>query len=317
MKKLIFILCFLLASYMTYGQKSYKPCLDEERTKWSIIGDLLDWGKSSFDLMAYRDTIINGLSYKRIYEEYNYELKFEDTNTIWKDRIDYTGESEKYFIRESEDASKLYVYNAYSQKEYLVSDMNLEVGDKFLVPELWRNYWFLNYKDTLVVDSVYKQDGLKHIRFYQQEIFQAPIFPFDYSCPTIFIEGIGPNIGIFSDFAAPLMQVVNCFQNQSLYYKNESVPYPCGYRDNPDAVNKVFSGKEYSVKVNENNIEVYSSVNEPFQVILFDLSGRVCYNQAFPAMHNGLIPRFFSPGVYLLKIAAENKSQSQVLKIIL
>jgi hypothetical protein len=47
--------------------------------------------------------------------------------------------------------------------------MNLQVGDKFQVPEIWQ---YLRYEDSLTVDSVYTKNELKHIQFGQ--IFILP-----------------------------------------------------------------------------------------------------------------------------------------------
>ena len=302
-----------------FGQEFYRPCLDGERIRWSILGNKLWNGFSSYDLMAYGDTIINDISYKKLYY-YSTRIEFEKPNE-WKDRIDGYDEY-GFLIRESDDASKLYVYDPFRQKEYLVSDMNLEIGDKFTIPEIWKNYYSPFSNNTLLVDSVYVQDGLKHIRFdHQEPVWWYSFIWYFKPLYLTFIEGIGPNIGMFYECEDDVESaLVNCFVNGSFYYKNLFVSYPCGYWEGGGSIDHVFSGKEYSVQVNESHIEIYAvgAGDDPIRAMLFDLSGRICYNRVYPAMETILIPRSsFSRGVYLLKIAGENKSRPQVIKIIL
>ena len=310
MKKLILSLFWLLLYLSSFAQP-YKPCLDGDYIKWSTIYGTYDLAEQSLEIMAHGDTIINEMLYKKIYMDDYIKFEYEETNGHWKDWIDISGliNREQYCIRESEDASKLYIYEVDSQKEYLILDMNLKVGDTFTVSEIWE---YILYYRTMVVDSVYIKDGLKHIRF---DLYCAPPGYFGY---MTFIEGVGPNIGILPNFHS-FPQIINCFQNQSFYYKNEDISLPCGYwGQGGGAIDNLFSDKDYSVYVSKNNIEIYSTVHISVQVSLSDLSGRTYYNQSFAAGKNILISRSsFPAGVYLLKIAAENKSQFQVIKIIL
>ncbi|GHT77149.1 hypothetical protein AGMMS50262_17420 [Bacteroidia bacterium] len=308
---------------MAYAQETYKHCLDGERTKWSVIYEFLDYGESSKEFMAYGDTIINDISYRKIYAGEYYE--YDNTNIKWKDRMDHGSESEweEYYIRETDDASKLYIYDADQQKEYLISDMNLTVGDKFPIPEIWEDFRnFMHIDDTLEVNSVYIKDGLKYIQFDHSwpAYFYVPTpedSNFGYGYYITFIEGIGPNVGILCcESWFPLPQVINCFQNQSIYYKNEYVSYPCGYFRGDDAISNVFSDKDYSVEITENKIEIHS-IKEPAQIVLYDLLGKILYNQSFSAGQNIHISRDnFPQGVYLLKIYTKNGKQSQTVKII-
>ena len=85
-----------------------------------------------------------------------------------------------------------------------------------------------------------------------------------------------------------------------------------------NTIESVFSGKDYSVQLTENHIQILSSTNESVQVTLYDLLGKNHYDRFFPTRHNIQIPiSSFSQGVYLLKISTEDKKQFQTIKIAL
>jgi hypothetical protein len=222
--KILLIFLLLLSVNGINAQQQYKSCLDGV-ARWSMLYEFPDFPPHSIEIFTYGDTIINEIAYKNIREEYFSD--FEETDINWRNHIPVPDLSDfsrvNDYLRESDDASLLYIlYSDNSVKtEYLISDLNLQEGDEFQYPEIWRG---LALFGSATVDSVYIENGLKHIRF--NETFLQPGKEGSTEQALTFIEGVGPNVGFF-----PLQgwQTLNCFQNQSMFYKNESTFCPCGY----------------------------------------------------------------------------------------
>jgi len=308
MKKLFFILFgFLL--YLSGFAQPYKSCLDGEIVKWSILYEVLCYGKQSDNWIAYGDTVLHNKTYKSLFS-----YRFEDYNGNWKDYIPADLSAERWFIRENEDASQLYVFNTYFNQEYLIMNLNLEVGDVFQQPEIWR-FRYPPFNNEFIVDSVYMHDGLKYVRFNYE------IWPGNWSKLT-FTEGTGPNV-VFPVDDLILGQILNCFQNQSVFYKNDVIrkgdgtECPCGYNVPWTAINAPVSNKDYVIQRN-NNIEIDFSTNADRQLSMYDISGRLCYTVNLVSGKNIIIPTVsFPKGIYLLKIFNKNRNAMDVEKIIL
>jgi hypothetical protein len=299
--KYILILLLLFGIHTINAQQEYKRCLDGEVIKWSLIYDIADRGLVSEEIIAYGDTTINGNVYKYI-KGYNFG-DFEESNANWKNHIpDISHSGGIYFIRESDDASRLYFLDNLRNKEYLISDLNLQVGDEFQEPD-GNSFW--------TVDSVYTKNGLKHIRFDC-----SLDFSFDLIDKLTFIEGIGINLGPLVVHSGGLL---NCFQNQSMFYKNESVPYPCGYEDRGFiGIETVFFNKDYSLLRKDEGIVIDFLSEESRQISICDISGRMHYSKDFSAAKEVLIPTgSFPKGIYLLKIFNKKNNRISINKIIL
>ena len=134
MKKLFFFLLSFLFCFSSFAQP-YKPCLDGEITRWSFLG----WPSTaprieSIEIVAYGDTLLNDILYKKLYQTLPFGGEIEENNIDWinhEPNISSFYGKVSFFIRESEDASKLYLYNAYSDEEYLISDIDLQLGEVF------------------------------------------------------------------------------------------------------------------------------------------------------------------------------------------
>ena len=106
--------------------------------------------------------------------------------------------SNETYLRHNEDNSKLYVRNGLYpfHEEALIYDISLDNGGTFTarihgvnMDGVGINSWSID--SALVVDSVYYLEGRKVVQFnYYQKL--GP-----YSQKFCFIEGIGPNFGIF------------------------------------------------------------------------------------------------------------------------
>jgi hypothetical protein len=290
-----------------HAQQPYKSCLDGDMVKWSVLYSELDWPVTSMDIIAYGDTIINEHSYKSIYLS-RYFGDLDATNTNWKNYIPELFRNYPYYIRESEDASQLYFLAG--NREYLVSDMNLQVGDRFQIPEIWYNY-VLQEDISFTVDSVYTKDGLKHVQLDY-------LLDLSSGYKLTFIEGAGPNIGLISFSNICLSQLLNCFQNQSLFYKSEVSPYPCGYFPLGDDIQIVSKSKDYVLQREKEQIKIHFLENKGRQIAIYDISGRLHYRQNFFSGNEIIISStLFPKGIYLLKIDSRDNNQINIHKIIL
>jgi hypothetical protein len=310
--KYIFILLLLFSIKIT-AQQQYRSCLDGEMIKWSVLTEIFDWPQFSIEIIAYGDTVINETAYKKVMEKELSGFAFEESNTNWRNYIpDLSNETPDHYIRESDDASQLYIF-FWDNREYLITDLNLQVGDEFPVPEIWRS---LIYESSLTVDSVYTENGLKHVRLdHTFQVWDLESGQVEHS--LTFIEGIGPNIGPFIVWC-DLPPIVNCFQNRSLFYKNELISYPCGYKGQVDAIQTVSSNDDYVLQLEDNQIKIHFSKAENRQISIYDISGRLQYDQSLFPQKELIIPiALFPKGIYLLKIYSKDNNQINVYKIIL
>lgn len=307
-KHILFVLLIPLCAGLK-AQQQYVRCLDDGVMKWSSITYKIDVGYHSKEYIVNGDTIINDVRYKKIH--LGLFDNFEETNTNWKNNFSIDSEEwwigGEYFIRESEDASRLYALNIRTNKEYLFFDLNLQEGDEFQFTDMSNDHYYL----TFTVDSVYIKDGLKHVQFDET----IGLFGEELHRLT-FIEGVGPNL-----WSIPWInyrELINCFQNQTLFYKNPYVPFPCGYFLETASIPTVFSQANYTIQQTDNGIEIrfLSPINA--QLAVYDLRGRLYYANDHVFEESLIIPTAsFPKGIYLLKILDKNNNQKVVSKIIL
>lgn len=89
-------------------------------------------------------------------------------------------------LRSSDDGEKLYFKKSGTDEEQLIMDLSLTVGDTFHTKGLYGE------DVEIIVDSVYYEQGLKHVRFDRTQWTTDPLMQPVKSC---FIEGFGPNWG--------------------------------------------------------------------------------------------------------------------------
>ncbi|MDR0799346.1 MAG: hypothetical protein LBN18_06280, partial [Dysgonamonadaceae bacterium] len=248
MKKLLFLSCWLSA--LTVSAQPYIHCLDDGMMKWSFLDyHIDDAGLISTEIIAFGDTVINDLSYKKMYVTTFDYFKAEESNLFWKNWVpDLDLQSpweslswKNIFIRESDDASKLYIYDGNRQEEYMISDMDLQEGD--IVSSYIGKY------DDLVVDSVYWKDNKKHVRFNYNPIYLEAL---------TFIEGAGPNVWLIYPYSYE--GTLNCFQNQSVFYKKTYFWWggdcPCGYVSPLGGINPIKQEQDYRLFIQKDHLEI-------------------------------------------------------------
>jgi hypothetical protein len=171
-KKAIIIILFLFISQMSFSQ-SYKPILKADSTTWHIIHTPTGFGVIHATGTLYNkqaDTIINGKQYCELFEKSLFSLG---------------SSNDHFYLAEDTLTGKAWLYfeGLSGNEEILIMDMNLNVGDTFFIHNSSTNY--------TLVDSVFYDAGLKHIRLdYSQFVQSASGFQ---EIPLMFIEGIGPN----------------------------------------------------------------------------------------------------------------------------
>ncbi|MDR2056790.1 MAG: T9SS type A sorting domain-containing protein [Dysgonamonadaceae bacterium] len=306
-KKLLFIGLLLLAVMFVKAQP-YQRCLDDGIVRWSILDyHIMDAGLVSTEVYAWGDTAINDFSYKKLYIDNFLSFNAEETNTNWKNYIPVLyWEWGNFYIRENDDASKLYILDTENNEEYLISDLSLQKGDQFQIPGRW-------YEDTFtVVDSVYIKDNLKHVQLWW--------YPNSDLGRLTFIEGIGPDhwfIHPWQEYIAFL----NCFQNQTLFYKQKFPDWwasdcPCGYANYSDI--KTVIHQDYTFQIKNESMDIRFLLPGNRLISIYDISGRLRSEQKFSSGTNAIIPvASFPKGMYLLKITDWNKKQAGMHKFIL
>ena len=211
----------------------------------------------SLEYIRYKSTVVPGTEWYEICFSSNYgpgnitnALELDSTlMPIAPDSILYQkvnilltsgcGGHQIKYLRESKDHSKVYgIYGDFWEddyilktKEILVMNLCLNVGDTFS----FKNHSYDGYikppMDYAIVDSVYHQDGLKHIRFAyfldneheQQEIEHEYIGRnFAQHVPFEFIESIGISWGyshwIYSSPSWIMTRLMCVFRDEQLIY---------------------------------------------------------------------------------------------------
>lgn len=175
----------------------YQSVFGEISTSWNLFHEIPD-AYLTDSLFVSKDTTIHDLVYKEVIN---------------------TSTNERSYLRESDDRSKVYLYLPdIGDEEFPVMDLTLSLADTFYVGT--------DRSDTLLVDSVYTSDGLKHIRFD---------YPVEFTGGTEkleFIEGTGTNFGLFyqgiESAMIPMKNYLLCaYRNGNQVYSNKSLNGQC------------------------------------------------------------------------------------------
>ena len=211
---------------------------------------------------------------------------------------------DKYFLRSETDSSKIYQY--IDEREYLVMDLNLSLGDTFNIyyrPEIT--------VDEIVVDSVFTINNKKHIRFN----FLVNAIANE---KLEFIEGVGTNIGLFyqhcflSEFdqrwylLCSYKDGINNYKNQSEIFKDK-----CNVNEllKINLINKPHDVSLFPNPVKDLlNVKISNSCSDKYIIDLIDFNGRQILSQQYFANEIQINISNLSKGVYLLKIRDENNN---------
>lgn len=147
---------------------------------WTEVRGDIGYASSATITMDSTLTVVDSVEY------YGFRVDEWNHNGYFAGRMFGT-----YYMRQSDNHSKVYlVGESYEETDFtyerLVYDLDLNVGDTM--------YYF---RSPMVVDSVYTQDGRKHVRFncrFSSFLDDYPITP-EFDLPLEFVEGIGPSWG--------------------------------------------------------------------------------------------------------------------------
>ena len=139
-----------------------------------LVGDTCLWSVPRSDLSGCRmDTI---WAVKNDSDKYSLII----SNSAYHSYSEYGS------LRSSDYGEKLFFIKGETGEEQLIMDLSLTVGDTFHTKGLYGE------DVAIIVDSVYYEQGLKHIRFNRMQSIVNPLMQPVNSC---FIEGVGPNWG--------------------------------------------------------------------------------------------------------------------------
>lgn len=201
-------------------------------------------------------------------------------------------------VREDLDNSKVWFRNPSSMDEILIMDMDLEVGDIFEIqPGSWNT-----------VDSVFYFEGRKYIRFDLNT---------DWGEPVTFIEGVGPNIGLFYPISYFDDHYAACKYNQfELVYINSNInfngcePKPVGIIDNVG---------EFDVHIYPNPAESFLYVDLPHicknetKLEILDLCGRIYVSTMLYERRNQIEIDFLNSGSYIFRLINDKQQLNQLI----
>lgn len=190
-------------------------------------------------------------------------------------------------IREETNSGKIWYKDIFNTDEKLIMDMNLDLGDTFEVkPGIMSE-----------VDSVFYYEGKKIIRFDLQTRWDESV---------MFIEGTGPNIGIFYPLYGFDSHYAACKYNQNtLAYVNsnanfdECSPISTGINDN-SYNNKIqlYPNPAKSLL----KIELPKSFRSKTEIEIKDISGKVILQKVFNKKTFALNVDHIKQGIYILTL---------------
>lgn len=279
-----------MISLLSFGQESYKSFIHPEVTKWLYYSP--QDGCMIEEVDAYGDTIINQMTYKKLWDIYFVpQAPFINVNQQWRDYSQFIGLT-NFFIRQNNDSSKLYLLDGINNVEYLIADMNLKVGDEFIFPILG--------SDT--VESIIYENGLKRILFKN----------FNAAWDNLtFIESIGINRNFFQLMTyGGYPTILICYSN-SLYFFNTQV---CGCTDTKIDEK---DADTYKIKKLSDYIDISFDRMAQRTWEIFDIYGRAIQKSSSVNQQSIQIPiTELKSGIYFLRIFNLDNNEYKSLKII-
>jgi hypothetical protein len=206
-------LCFLLSLFLIVGHAAnaqYQSLFGTPQTSWNVTGADLGYTQSD-SLAVEKDTLINGMSYKKV-------VYYRWTGNEYKSYEDINGEPYLGFIREDTQQGKAWFFNSYDTAEKLIMDLGLQIGDMFYMESSWNSPGG-NYP----VIAVWNQNGRKHV----QVDFLLDSCGGNINQKLTFIEGVGTNAGItYQTFYPENCPFLLCsHKNNNQEFQNSTPPF--------------------------------------------------------------------------------------------
>jgi len=298
--KLIYFAVILLTLQANAQEtETYKSFLHSGVTKWLYF--IPSDACGLYEISAYGDTIINEYKYKKLWNSSNYLFypeAVEGINQQWLVSNDLSNSfSLNLFIRQSTDSSKLYLFDARNNEEYLIVDISLNIGDEFYFPGI----------GTEIVESVIYENGLKTIHFKENNSL--------YVQKLVFLEGIGSNID-FTDangYYSLLNSSLVCYSRSEFLYNSPPEICGCVATKTPET-----GVRQLHYKLVDNNIEIQLNELSSGSCEMLEFSGKVVRRSE---LTNESVLRIsttgLNRGLYLIRLYDTEKGENFTLKVLL
>jgi len=250
MKKPIVVLLLSVLSLTTFSQQYY-PLIEENRS-WNVLNVVPSWGPpfdSSCNTASYfisGDSILNTIEYKKFF------ISFEETPVNWT----LIG-----FLRE-DGLKKVWYRRIVDTNEVLLYDFSILPGDSLKLGIDTTFYYRVDSITTEIVsDSLRKKYWISQDDFYWTETW---------------IEGVGSNKGIIGSAMASAVggwSWLLCMSDVgNLIYMNPdfgSCYINTGLKEMSNPVISIYPNPA------QNEINCVLPENEKFEIVVFDVSGKV------------------------------------------
>ena len=287
MKKIFLLLLIISLNYGGYSQTLVK-----ENKLWSntLIGSEHGGTYNSYYIKFYNDTIINDLTYKKIWRSN------DSLQNNW---------FQHGYIRE-DSTKKVYKYNQQYQKDELLYDFGVEVGDSIKVTYIAdsSSFFYIYANNITFIKLENTIDSVRTICFYN-----LPYIIDDY--PTvIWIETVGGTKGVIYG-GLPYILLVGAYLDLVCYYENDTLKYhntgfttcfPTGF---PESINEEIKNNNI-IKTSCNNMLLsfdFGSLNTNNSLLqIYKLNGVLILEKKLTGDKTMQIPcNTFMNGIYLYR----------------
>ena len=287
MKKKILLVLFILISFNTYSQDSFHPVLAKDTCQWSIPRLSLDefWMDTIWALKESEDTFLLAL-----------KTPHENARIYGK-------------LYSSLSNDKLFFMDLESHESIMIMDLSLVVGDTFTI------YDEYSQARNLIVDSIYYDDGKKHIQFDDE--IGLPSYSYFYIHPKkCCIEGVGPNWGFCLKEEGTTLFVCK-HEGDILYYSypDTSIFIGCTFNNNifGDEV-RLVEKSHLSIWPNPTTDILNINLSEKVrQLSIYSSSGILCHSIDFDAekrQNYSFDMSKYSKGVYFIHVILEDTQKT-------
>jgi len=221
------------------------------------------------------DTLVNEIQYSKMYFN-GYSTNFFNEIICSPEFIQSHNSECLYFdhdnllIREDSSHAKLYLHSLESNRDYLIMDLDLVSNDVFTIAR--------NKEDTLFfnVDSVYSTGGTKIIEFSNENQFEN-----HGTIKLKFIEGVGPNWGLFYGFNDS-KNLLLCSYNDDMQMFKITNDSECEYwwvgdewPDIPISIEENHQNDFFKILKTESGILIQPESDYSYDFAIYDLQGRL------------------------------------------
>jgi len=306
MKKIIFIL-LILSAFSTTKAQTYQSIFTKNTT-FNILISQSDINWSNDSVFAIKDTVINNHIY----------IKYTNWSTMTLSPFAPDFQTDYYFLREDTTIGKTYGFDINLNKEYLLMDLSLNVGDTFWVPNF----------DKINGDSVaFKVDSVIYISGKKIIIFKDNLFTNGIQSiyKIKFIEGIGPSNGLIA-YKRNIPGYPNYQMRYCMYLlcshdnTNQTIQYTLlGCKVNGVGINEFDAKEKIRLKVYPNPASVYASFiwNLPLlkstaEIRIFDANAKIITQKTINTKLGQWVwdTRAIKNGVYYYEVLSENQQLS-------